>query len=98
MSDCSWGGYGVWVHENNGKWERKDERDTTLHVESTPHHCCEQLLAWWITVCKTTPLTFMRGFFLFILFHLKLVVTAPLPARRGVLLRSYSLAFVRGGE
>jgi len=28
----------------------------------------------------------MQGVFLFILFHLKLVVTAPLPVRRGVLL------------
>jgi hypothetical protein len=44
---------------------------------STPHHHCEQLLAWWIIMCKTTPLVFVRGFFLFILFHLKLVVTAP---------------------
>jgi len=32
-----------------------------------------------------------EGFFLFILFHLELVVTAPLPARRGVLLSPWTV-------
>ena len=81
MSNCSWGGYGKWVRRNDRKREQKDKRDATLRIDddvSTPYHRCKQLLAWWITVCKMTPLAFARGFFLFILFHLKLVVTAPL--------------------
>jgi len=79
MSNCSWGGYSMQVHRNNGKWEWGDER-------------CHPVHWWW---CKHTlpPLwaadnipCICEGFFLSILFHLKFVVTAPLPARRGVLL------------
>jgi hypothetical protein len=51
------------VHRNDRKQERGDERDATPRVDddvSTPHHHCEQLLAWWITVCKIMGTTERR--------------------------------------